>query len=193
MIGLNINTETVNPYDGLVLRGYVNTFHIKLRALDSGDAAYKRGTLLDLSSVDGKYVVHGTAAADAVDAVEAVYSATSDETVTAGKTYYTKSGSEYNAVTSPTTEGLSTYYELTTPASPAVPAEVLTANCILCDDTVIDNAGDVVALAYRTGEFSADYIRAATNESAGETVEINDTDKEALRDVGILLSDVFDA
>lgn len=195
-IGMNRITETVNPYDGLILRGPVSTFEIKIRALTDGTAGttYKRGTLLDLSSVDGKLVPHGTAGADAVEAVAAVYSKTMDVALATGKTYYTKSGDVYTAVTTPDVTDIDDYYELTTPASPAVAAEVLTANCILCDDIIVTDGNDVLTLAYRNiFDASETYIKAATAETMGEEVEITAADKEALRAVGINLSDTYAA
>lgn len=191
MIAMSRTTENVNPNDGLVLSGPLSTFHVKLRALaaESADAVYKRGTLLDLSSVDGKVVIHGTEAAEAVEAVAAQYAATSDEALVSGKTYYTKSGDVYTAVTTPDVSNIGSYYEQTVAPVAAADAEVLTANCILCDDTIVGADGDVIALAYRVGEFSRNYIQNAT----GSDVTITDADKEALRDVGIILSDVFAA
>ncbi len=63
-------------------------------------------------------------------------------------------------------------------------SETMTANCILAED--IDAAKeDIVALAYRTGHF---------NESAlivKEGYAFTEKDKEALRDVGILVSDAI--
>lgn len=60
--------------------------------------------------------------------------------------------------------------------------ETLTANCILAEDTVVGTASDVIARAYRTGHFVKENLIIA----AGSV--ITDADKEALRDVGILLS-----
>ena len=55
--------------------------------------------------------------------------------------------------------------------------EVLTANCVLCDD--------VVAVAYRTGHFN----RNQHNFASGYTLKASD--EEDLRKCGILLSDAF--
>lgn len=64
--------------------------------------------------------------------------------------------------------------------------ETLTANCILAEDTAVGTAADVTALAYRTGHFVENklILAAAATLATGA--------KEALRDVGILLSDGFD-
>lgn len=61
--------------------------------------------------------------------------------------------------------------------------ETLTANCILAEDTAVGTAADVTALAYRTGHFVENklILKASASLAAGA--------KEALRDVGILLSD----
>ena len=64
--------------------------------------------------------------------------------------------------------------------------ETLTANCILAEDTAVGTAADVTALAYRTGHFVENKLILA----AGATLATGA--KEALRDVGILLSDGFD-
>lgn len=60
--------------------------------------------------------------------------------------------------------------------------ETLTANCILAED-VDTTAGDTVALAYRTGHFNKQALITKT--------EFKAEHKEALRDVGILVSDAL--
>ena len=59
--------------------------------------------------------------------------------------------------------------------------ETLTANCVLADD--VGTASDAVATAYRTGHFNENSL--ITDNSHA----ISETDKEALRSAGILLSD----
>lgn len=59
-----------------------------------------------------------------------------------------------------------------------------TANCILAED--VDATESVNGLAYRTGHFAADKLIVA------EGYKITAADKEALRDVGILLSDAME-
>jgi len=63
--------------------------------------------------------------------------------------------------------------------------ETLTANCILAEDVEVGTAADVTALAYRTGHFVENklIIKDGATLASGA--------KEALRDVGILLSDGF--
>lgn len=61
--------------------------------------------------------------------------------------------------------------------------ETLTANCILAEDVAVGTAADVTALAYRTGHFVEGKLILAD----GATLATGA--KEALRDVGILLSD----
>lgn len=61
--------------------------------------------------------------------------------------------------------------------------ETLTANCVLADDVEVGTASDAVATAYRTGHFSENSL--ITDNSHA----ISETDKEALRSAGILLSD----
>lgn len=61
--------------------------------------------------------------------------------------------------------------------------ETLTANCVLADDVKVGTASDAVATAYRTGHFNENSL--ITDNSHA----ISETDKEALRSAGILLSD----
>lgn len=65
--------------------------------------------------------------------------------------------------------------------------ETLTANCVLCDATSVGTSADVSALAYRTGKFNAGKLVV----KSGYTMTA--ADKEALRDVGILLDTAIDA
>lgn len=67
----------------------------------------------------------------------------------------------------------------------AVENETLTANCVLADDYEVGTTADVIAAAYRTGHFVEDKLVIA------ESASITAADKEALRSVGILLSDAF--
>lgn len=45
--------------------------------------------------------------------VEDTFELTTDSTITAGKTYYTKSGNTYTKVTEPNVSNINTYYEMT--------------------------------------------------------------------------------
>lgn len=64
--------------------------------------------------------------------------------------------------------------------------ETLTANCILAVDVTVGTAAAENALAYRTGHFAENMLLVAS----GYT--LTSADKEALRDVGILLSDAME-
>lgn len=64
-------------------------------------------------------------------------------------------------------------------------SETLTANAILAEAVEIGTTAEVTALAYRTGHFVEDKLIVKSGGS------ITAADKEALRDVGILLSDGF--
>jgi len=64
-------------------------------------------------------------------------------------------------------------------------SETLTANCILAKDYEVGTAADVTALAYRTGHFAENKL------TVKEGASITAADKEALRSVGVLLSDAF--
>ena len=63
--------------------------------------------------------------------------------------------------------------------------ETLTANCILAEDVEIGTTEDAVALAYRTGHFASNKLIVASGKTFGAA------DKEALRDVGILISEAM--
>lgn len=65
---------------------------------------------LDLGTWNGKLVIVDDDMP--VEEVAATYEKTADTDIVEGKTYYTKSGSNYNVVASPAKESISTYYEL---------------------------------------------------------------------------------
>lgn len=60
-----------------------------------------------------------------------------------------------------------------------------TANCILCDDTVVGSS-DVKALAYRAGHFAVEKLHVAASYT------MTAADKAALRDAGILVSNAVE-
>lgn len=64
--------------------------------------------------------------------------------------------------------------------------ETLTANCILCDDTVVEAGTDTVALAYRSGHFARNKV------IVKDAYTLTKTDEEELRKCGILMSDVME-
>ena len=76
----------------------------------------KDGVTRDLSlyTWNGKLAVVDDAMP--VEAVAATYKLTSDVAPVTGKTYYTKSGTEYNAVDTPSADNIATYYEVDVPA-----------------------------------------------------------------------------
>lgn len=165
---------------------HVNSGTIRMLAVA---AEYKRGTVLAKSSVDNKLVILGTTPADAVDAVAPTYALTEDTALTAGKTYYTRSGSEgsyvYTPVDAPDVENIETYYEMTDPGSPAVAAEVLTPDCILCDDTNIGTEADVNVAVYTAGCFNKEALIVKSEYTLSEA------DKDKLRERGIYLGTVL--
>lgn len=154
------------------------------------EAEYKRGTVLAKSSVDNKLVILGTTPADAVDAVAPTYALTEDTALTAGKTYYTRSGSEgsyvYTPVDTPDVANIATYYEMTDPGSSAVAAEVLTPDCVLTDNTVIGTTDDVVTTVYTAGCFNKDALIVKTDYTLSEA------DKDKLRERGLYLGVVLE-
>lgn len=183
-------------YDGLIVDSSpaADVFSVTIRKL-AAEATLARGTVLARSDVDDKMVILGTtpaagkAGTPAVDEVPAVYTQTQDTELSATKVYYVKFGNEYVAVSDPDVTDIANYYELTTPAVPAVPAgaddpdEVLTADCILADAVTVGTAADVTAIAYRTGHFARGKLVVKT----GYT--LTSADEQALRGKGILLSD----
>lgn len=64
--------------------------------------------------------------------------------------------------------------------------ETLTANAILAEDVEVGTSADAVAVAYRTGHFNSNGLIVAS----GYTFTA--ADKEALRGVGILISDAVE-
>lgn len=68
----------------------------------------------------------------------------------------------------------------------AAASATATANCILADDVELDAAAETNAVAYRTGHFTTQKLIVA------DGYTLTAADKEALRDVGILLSDVME-
>ena len=165
---------------------HVNSGTIRMLAVA---AEYKRGTVLAKSSVDNKLVILGTTPADAVDAVAPTYAKTEDDALTAGKTYYTRSGSEgsyvYTPVDAPDVANIANYYEMTDPGSPAVAAEVLTVDCILCDDTTIGTSADRNVPVYTAGCFNSDALIVKADYTLSES------DKDKLRERGIYLGTVL--
>ena len=63
--------------------------------------------------------------------------------------------------------------------------ETLKANCILAEDVEVGTESAATALAYRTGHFAKDKLIVASEKN------FSATDKEDLRDVGILISDAM--
>ncbi len=173
-------------YDKLIA-GITPPVHVNsgiIRKL-AAEATLVRGTVLAKSSVNNKLVILGTTPADAVDAVPPTYALTEDIAITAGKTYYTRSGAEgsyvYTAVAAPDVANIATYYEMTNPGSPAVAAEVLTTDCILCDDVEVGTAADVTVPVYTAGCFNHDAL------IVKDGYTMTEADKDKLRERGIYL------
>lgn len=112
-------------YDNLIydLTPEPEVFSVELAA---GTGTLERGTLLDLSTKDSNYVIHGTAAGT---------------------------------------------------------GDTLTANCVLAEPVELSATAEVIGQAYRIGHFAQNVLKV----KSGST--ITEADKEALRDVGILLSE----
>lgn len=190
---MNLNRKVGEmSYDGLItdLTPPVQVRGRTIRKLAVA-ATYARGTILAKSSVDDKLVILGTTAAGAVDAIPATYALTEDDAITAGKTYYTRSGTEgayvYTAVASPVVGDIATYYEMATPGSPAVNAEVLVVDCILCDDTDVGTAEDINAAVYTAGCFDPGKV------TVKDGYTITETDKDELRMRDIVFKAVSEA
>lgn len=63
---------------------------------------------------------------------------------------------------------------------------VLTPDCILCDDTVVNDSDDVLAAFYVAGYFNVNALVMA------EDYELKEADKDKLRERGIYLGQLFD-
>jgi hypothetical protein len=78
----------------------------------------------------------------------------------------------------------------TTPATsgeePEIKTETLTANAILAEDITVGTTNDETAVAYRTGHFNSNAL------IMDEEHTFSAADKEALRSVGILISDAVE-
>lgn len=124
-------------YDNLINGSYppAEPFSVVI-CKGAAETTYKRGTVLALSSSDGKYVILGTAAA---------------------------SGGDDGGT-----------------------AETLTANAILAEDVTVGTANGETAVAYRTGHFNSNAL------IMDEDHTFSAADKEALRSVGILISDAVE-
>lgn len=161
---------------------HVNSGTIRMLAVA---AEYKRGTVLAKSSVDNKLVILGTTAASAQSAVDPTYAQTNDTDIVEGKNYYTESGGVYTLVNNPVKGSLGSYYEMTDPGAPAVDAEVLTPDCILCDDTNIGTEADVNVAVYTAGCFNKEALVVKSEYTLSES------DKDKLRERGIYLGTVL--
>lgn len=75
---------------------------------------------------------------------------------------------------------------VTTGDPPDAKTETLTANCILAEDITVGTANDETAVAYRTGHFNSNAL------IMDEEHTFSAADKEALRGVGILISDAVE-
>lgn len=64
--------------------------------------------------------------------------------------------------------------------------ETLTANCVLAEDVTVGTANDETAVAYRTGHFNSNAL------IMDDEHTFSAADKEALRGVGILISDAVE-
>lgn len=69
----------------------------------------------------------------------------------------------------------------------AASSETLTANAVLAEDVTVGTEADAVAVAYRTGHFNSNGLIVASGHTFAAA------DKEALRSVGILISDAVSA
>lgn len=178
-------------YDGLICddKYPIDVMSVLVRA---GQGTLKRGTALALSTGaggDGAMVILGTATTGDVATAAAEYALTLDVAFASGKTYYTRSGNAgayvYTPVAAPEVANIATYYQMTKAAVVGYATEVLTANCILCDDVVTGTGSAVVAVAYRSGHF----VRNKLIVKAGYTFAA--ADEAALRSGGIYLDNAM--
>lgn len=83
--------------------------------------------------------------------------------------------------------GTAADYKMVVLGNTAGANEVLTANCVLCDDVDVGTAADVTTLAYCTGVFNSNKLIVKTSYT------MTASDKEALRDAGILIETAIEA
>lgn len=157
-----------------------------------GEAAdYVRGTVLAKSSVDGKLVILGTAAAESSEAFNGdgttkTFTVTDKplvlNSVKVGGTAVTISS--YDATT-----GVVTLAAAPASGTGNVIAyynkEVLTPDCVLCDDISVGMSADANAAVYTAGNFNASALTVADNYT------MTDADKDKLRERGIYLGVVW--
>lgn len=198
-MALSKETMNMRPYDDLVINGSLESFTVKLRKLDSGEAKYLRGALLDLAT-DGAYVLHGGEATTASEEFNGD-GATKEFTLTGTASGFPSALASvvvgdtdpedwtYNAstgkVTFTTAPAAGTKNIVVTYAT-----EALVADAVLAEDAELNDDDDIVVLAYRKGTFSQTVIEQRTAASNGDVaVTINAADEIALRSAGIYLVD----
>jgi len=104
--------DNKNKFELMICHSSVSTNLENMKLLSYLKYTDKDGTQRDLTlgQINGRLVlVDDTMPFEDVY----VYTKTTDEAVSASKTYYVKSGNNYAEVESPTTESIATYYELT--------------------------------------------------------------------------------
>lgn len=155
-------------------------------------ATYLRGTVLAKSSVDNKLVILGTEAAESSQA----FNGTGTET----KFTVTAKPLTINSVKVAGVAVTVTSYDASTgvvvlAAAPAAgtgnvvvyyPLEVMTPDCILCDDVAIGTVDDVNVPVYTAGNFNRDALKVK------ELYTMTEADKDKLRERGIYLGIVLE-
>lgn len=198
---LNETIGAVN-YDGLIVDNTpaADVFSVTIRKEALAAATLKRGTVLALASGGsdpGKRVILGTDAGAAVsasqefngDGTAKVFTVTAKPATISGVKVGGTDSTDwtYDASTGKITFGSApaagTKNVVATYAS--TEAEKLVADCVLCDDTVVGTAADVVALAYRTGHFARNKLIVA------DDYTLTAADEQDLRKAGILLDDAI--
>lgn len=167
---------------------HVSSGIIKLLAVA---ATYPRGTVLAKSSVSGKLVILGTVATESSEAFNGNASAT--EFVLTAKpltinsvkvggspvtvTSYDASTGKVKLASAPAsgTNNVVVYFN----------DEVLTPDCILCDDTEIGTAADVNAAVFTSGSFNIEAL------TVKDGYTMTEADKDKLRERGIYLGTVL--
>lgn len=180
-------------YDKLIA-GITPPVHVNsgvIRKL-AAEATYVRGTVLAKSSVDNKLVILGTVAAESSQAF--------DGTGTETKFTVTAKPLTINSVKVAGVAVTVTSYDASTgvvvlAAAPAVgtgnvvvyyPLEVMTPDCILCDDVIIGTVADVNTVVYTAGCFNKDAL------TVKDAYTMTEADKDKLRERGIYLGVVLE-
>lgn len=175
-------------FAGVTPPAHVNSRIIRKLAVA---ATYARGTVLAKSSVDNKLVILGTAAVVSSQAFDG--DAATTTFVITDKPLIINSVKVGGSAVAITSYDASTGKVVLADAPAAgtgnviayYDEEVLTPDCVLCEETAVGTAADVNAAAYTAGCFNEDALTVKSEYT------LTEADKDKLRERGIYLGSVF--